>query len=769
MIRVDDSIETKILGDNREYQSTIQANWLSLRFDNSVAVLAPNAQTGSIPDQIVEDSLDFDPNRFFLGTRLPARLFPSVANIYAGQGYTPRRVLYKSKVGYIGPLANGAGIVADLIGIRISPRVIQTVQVETAPGRVLVDFTLTVYSQDREILGTREVADNASTSLVFNFPELAKPAAYYELSVTRATPGKRLWIIKFSPSLSTIYGPDDIIKWSMAAKKTQNKEATIGRVYIRSLDVTLFNGGRSFDVLNTASRLYRALLPNVELVAQLSLDGVQFPVGTFYAQSWDPPESGAEVTVKAVDLLGKVKDNVLDAQIVDQINAAAAFALVAAKLGLTQNTIEGELSGVVLRHFGLGDTVGNILNELCINTHAVCYMNPQNTGLIVKRMVQLKGRSRYPVRYLGLDEYISAKITAADPNPTVLEVDYTLQQYDQEEVILTSQTRMYSTLPLRTYPPALSIIPTYNREIGAGQAPSWVSAPMPKPAGFTRVLFSDSFEWESLEFTWEDLGTTVQFKVWNFDNDSVDEQLTAQLVGYLPNPNTLISDTSQVVPPRPGDYLAQAVSDDVADRNAANKPYEFAVQLSDKIAISSIVPGNFQRPGLFEFTLEPTAFGCKCRVWNYLNVEQDFQVLIYGRKLTNSETTKTMTLRDETGIRARGEITKPVSLSNMNDDAMARSVASGVQAYYRSFLGKTELEPWSDPRLEIGDLVAVESLRGYGFTPSMVDELTLEYTGTVIQKVTALQTQKHNRDCRMFGGHVLKDRPLIAKGTKGYV
>ncbi|MEL3908304.1 MAG: hypothetical protein P1P64_04745 [Treponemataceae bacterium] len=70
---------------------------------------------------------------------------------------------------------------------------------------------------------------------------------------------------------------------------------------------------------------------------------------------------------------------------------------------------------------------------------------------------------------------------------------------------------------------------------------------------------------------------------------------------------------------------------------------------------------------------------------------------------------------------------------------------------------------WSDPRLELYDLIAFKSLRGYGFTQGIIDEIEYKYKGYLTQKLKIKQTTKHNRDCRMWCGYVLDDRPVLAK------
>lgn len=105
----------------------------------------------------------------------------------------------------------------------------------------------------------------------------------------------------------------------------------------------------------------------------------------------------------------------------------------------------------------------------------------------------------------------------------------------------------------------------------------------------------------------------------------------------------------------------------------------------------------------------------------------------------------------------------------MASDEVAREVLSSMAYYYRHFSKNLSVQTWADPRLTLYDLIAFKSLRGYGFTQGIIEEIELEYKGYLTQKIKIKQTKKHNRDSRLFAGAVIKDRPFACIQNTGYV
>ncbi len=765
MIRTSEALDAAIRGDGRQFATAVTVDFASLRFDPSLAVLAPNAIDGCIPDQITDGFTFYHRDRFFLGRSLPERLFPSVQNIHASSGYQPRRSFQKSHVGYIGALAGADGSLNDLVGIRFSPRTIRTFKIVTDPSRIIIDATLRIYAADRSVLALREIVGNLTAEIVeaFTATETARKASYIELEIHRGTPSLRPWILLFSPSLVRSFTADDLVNWKIETKRAENKEATIGRVIIRSLSLTLFNAAREFDFYNSDSELYGSLQPGIPVEVRLSLADEDVFSSTFYTQSIESSEDDADVKIKASDLIAFRKDRPIDAAIAESVSAVDAFRYLATRIGLGIKSIDERLRAVVLPLFSYSGTVGSALNSLCIITGALCYVSTDGHQLVVQRAESMRGRSRYPRRWFSADEYSKLASESQDKIPTVVTVQYTTLSFDEGESAEETFTRRYIEIPVQEYPPEQTVVPTYDREPGAGLPPGWEFT-IAKPDSYLRVEFSDAFAWESLEYEAEDNGDgTITVKVWNFGNTSLDEQLTVAVM-VLDNAKIIkLLDDEQIIPARPAEYGAQIESDDISVRNSPNVPYEFVVELSDKIAITSIVPGNRQKPGQFEYTIEPNSYGCLVKVWNYFATEQTFGVSIYGRRLVESGAAKTLRFRDEEGIRERGEIVKDLTLSGIPSVSLATEIARSSAAFYRSFRARQSITPWADPRMDVGDHVAVESMRGYGWVHGIIDEHSLEFGAGLSQAYKILEVRKHNRDSRVVGGGTVKDRPGVVE------
>lgn len=202
----------------------------------------------------------------------------------------------------------------------------------------------------------------------------------------------------------------------------------------------------------------------------------------------------------------------------------------------------------------------------------------------------------------------------------------------------------------------------------------------------------------------------------------------------------------------------------VESRNEKNKPEEFKIELKDSVSVSSVEIANKFLKSKFEFSYRKTAEGLHVKVWNYFpDVPQTLTVNIYGNRLIPGKEKKTITARNNDDIQVNGEIIKNIEVGALASDDIAKTVLNSMAYYYRHFSNNLSVQTWADPRLILFDLIAFKSLRGYGFTQGIIDEIELEYNGSLSQKIKIRQTKKHNRDSRIFSHFVLSDRPLQNK------
>jgi hypothetical protein len=595
------------------------------------------------------------------------------------------------------------------------------------------------------------------------------------ISITRSTPNKRIWITTFAPAKTESYGDTEIIDLKYESKKTQNKEGSVGRLYIQNLSLTLYNRDRVFDLLNFQSPLFNMLRGGVAVSVALFLEESPFTkdLGTFYTTSWEASEDNAAVQIKAVDYLGSVKDEEINEPILDNTSIFACFRTVAERLGLWENTIDPFLSEITLAKFALQGKIGDILDELCALSQSTCQINSSGSGLIVKRLTTIRGTARYPLRYLSTHDYSkSDKKKAGDINPNIITAEYSIAEYEINEIVLRSRQVLYATLPLRDFPAKYRGKDITERPIGAGQPPSIILNEPPffeKPSDYLRAEITDSFLPEYFEYIIYDDDDIVEVYIWLFEAEDPDAQFTVSIIGKSSHKNILLERATQMIEKRPADYTGPAPGDTPEERNRYNKPQEFEIALSGKFMIAALIPGNKNTPGVFEFAVTKTGAGCKVRVWNYTAAAQEFTISIFGKRVIDSKNTRIIEIRNETDIVREGEIRKKINLSGVADDKIAGDMIRASALFYKTFKNNFSLEPWSDPRFELGDLIAHESQRGYGYTQGVIEEITIDYKGYIDQKLKMLESEKHNRDCRVFSGCVYADRPAMNHALEGYV
>jgi hypothetical protein len=774
MIRTSRAATDVITGSHRRFHSRASFEFLSLRRDTTVQIFAPNAAAGGVPDQIVEPEVPYYTDRLFIGTTAKNRVFPDVPNIHALGGWHGKRTTGKTRVGYIGAKADSLGNNNDYIAVRFTPRNIPYVTLQTGPLRFIADGVITVSNVLGDVLFEYILKDNSQGDLLI--PCKAENASMIALTVTKSTPDRRLWILTFSPAVTSTYDDSKIIEYKHEIRKTQNRDGSIGRLYIQNLNLQIENKARHFDFANRDSPLHGMLRKGVELSVSLSLKDTDFDtqLGLFYADSWEASEDAVTASVSALCYLGLVKDDEVKEPLLDNTTVHECFTILCRRISLTKNQIPEELKNITLAMYSLQGKIGALLNDLCNISQCICYMSSAGDGLVVKRMPTIRGSARYPGRYFTTNEYVkSDRKTEGQSQPNIIKAEYTLSEYERTEIEDQRQVVMYSDLTTRNFPEeSVGKAPPYEREIGAGELPSKTFT-FTKPRRYVRTNITDPFIPEIFEFDIIDNDPenpdTITVKLWSFVQEDEDDQVTITIIKESTYKDILLETVSNSVLRMPSTYVAQIPGDTTEERNIKNDPQIFEVKLDGKFAISSIVPGNKFMPGKFEYTIEKTGAGCIIRVWNYLMYTQEFTVSLYGKRIIEGDDTHVITLRNEDAITQEGEIVKTITLNGVASDEIAQDLIRSTALFYDTFGTPFSIDTWADPRIGIGDLVANESLRGYGYTEGIIEEVSLTYKGGLSQKLKILETEKHNRDCRTAGGYVLGDRPVMFRTTEGYV
>ena len=775
-----------IRGNNRQYAATVVLSFLSCKVPETIKIQAPNAQQGSVPDQMVYPYLSHIEDRFFAGDAISRRVFPNAENNHKDGRLHPVQKRPYSRIGYIGTKADKYGTVSDTITLFMPALELKKITLKTNPDRIIKKALITAKTKTGSVLAQYRIENNTADTLIFDMP--AQDAAILELHITQHTPNKRIWIVAFYPGFEFSVHEKDIISIKAKKKKTENKEGSIGRLYINSIDIVLNNITRIYDTKNTKSPIADFFTTNTTCSANLLLKQpdrykpfmVNF--GTFFVMTIKRDEQDATVTIKAQDYIGVNKNTYLTLGIQEETSAFDCFAKIANALNLSTTRIDEALKLITLKRMPLNGTVGSLLNTLCLLTNAFCACDESASALIATETLSRHARMRYPVRHFLLDEYSGGKQgEAAQNTPNVINLSYSQFEYENEYHIGSKKILLYHTIKKLSFPDRYKNTPYGLYPVGGGLEPSFQKR-YSLPATFAAIELSDPFIPKAFEYRiiyqYDDAGkaTEAEISLWNFTDKNEQEQLTI-CVMVKEKPEQILLKTEQIaVPKMPQEYqipdkdeiFNQSDAAVVESRNALNKPLEYKIEMKDMVSISRVEVANLFLKSRFEFSYRMTAMGIQLKIWNYFpHHPQTVTVNIYGNRLIAGKEKKTITARNEEDIQRNGEIIKTIEVGSLASDAVAQGVLKKMAYFYHHFSTDTAIQTWADPRLALYDLVAFKSIRGYGFTQGVIDEIELEYKGALTQKLKIKQTKKHSRDSRLFLGMVLNDRPVISKqGTE---
>ena len=787
MLQVKKETEKIIKGDNRVFTSLVVFNFLSCKTPESIKIKAVNAVKGCVPDQIVFPYLSHIKNRFFENGEFTNRIFPTPINIHSDGFAKQVKKRPYSHIGYIGLKADIDGNVNDTVTLYLPKTDLKQITLRTNPDRIIKEALVTAKTNSGAVLNSFKIKNNESDKIIFMLE--AKNADVLEINITKATAEKHIWIVSFYPGFEFLVTEKDIIKIKAQKKKTENKEGSIGRLYINSLDVTLNNIDRIYDEKNTKSPIAGYFNSNAVLSAHIFLKQPKsnkpfvLDLGTFFVTEIKNDEASATVDIKAQDYIGINKNNYISLGIAENSNAAQCFAKIANALNLSASRIAPDLKKIKLDRLPLNGTVGSVLNSLCVLTNAFCSCSESDQSLIATPAIARHGAVRYPARYFHLNEFKSSNSGENKSiTPNVINLSYSTYEYEGEYQVGRRIPLLYEDLPKRSFPEQFKNKTYGEYPVGALELPSYEKT-FSIPEGFQTIEFSDPFIPKTLEYLTEykysDDGKPYEatVKIWNFIERNEGEQITIAFMVRSKPIQTLLKKEEFTVPKMPRSYIVPPYDplfiannfQSIENRNKKNKPYEFKIELKDAVKIKKVEIANKYLQRKFEFAYDKNAEGIFVKVWNYFPENaQTVTVNIYGNRLKPSSEKKTITARNEDDIRLNGEVVKTIEVGALASDDVARDVLASMSYYYRHFSKELSVQTWADPRLLLYDLIAFKSLRGYGFTQGIIDEIEIEYKGFIAQKLKIKQTRKHNRDSRVYGSFVLNDRPIIINSCLEY-
>ena len=341
-----DTLEV-IKGNNRQFKASVIFSFLSIKSPTAIKIKAPNAQTGSVVDKIVYPYLSHIKNRVFIDGSFKNtiaeeqdkynRIFPSVLNRYGGRDkYVQVENVQAAHVGYIGAIADANGNVNDTITLWVPNTDIENVTLRTSRDRIIKDGTIKLYTI--KPAATSVITNNKKSFLLL--PIVSKDVTHIELTITKATANKRVWIVSFFAGFEYALTEKHIIKIKHQQKKSENKEGSIGRLYFNTIDLTLSNIERIFDKENKNSPIVNYLTSTATFSVALTLKQgkMQKPfvieLGTFTVTDFTSKLSEAQATIKGTDFIGSQKEKEITLGIVENKTAYEVFKTIALKLGL---------------------------------------------------------------------------------------------------------------------------------------------------------------------------------------------------------------------------------------------------------------------------------------------------------------------------------------------------------------------------------------------------------------------------------------------------
>lgn len=359
-----DTLEV-IKGNNRQFKASVIFSFLSIKSPTAIKIKAPNAQTGSVVDKIVYPYLSHIKNRVFTDGSFKNqfrfedvpdkynRIFPSVLNRYGGRDkYVQVENVQAAHVGYIGAIADKDGNVNDTITLWVPNTDIENVTLRTNPDRIIKDATIKLYTKNQleKPAATCIITNNKKSFLLL--PIVSKDVTHIELTVTKATANKRIWIVSFFAGFEYALTEKHIIKIKHQQKKSENKEGSIGRLYFNTIDLTLSNIERIFDKENKNSPIVNYLTSTATFSVALTLKQgkMQKPfvieLGTFTVTDFTSKLSEAQATIKGTDFIGSQKEKEITLGIVENKTAYEVFKTIALKLGLEPTGIDEALKQI---------------------------------------------------------------------------------------------------------------------------------------------------------------------------------------------------------------------------------------------------------------------------------------------------------------------------------------------------------------------------------------------------------------------------------------
>lgn len=236
---------------------------------------------------------------------------------------------------------------------------------DSARGEYPVDFSISLYDEEENLLYQETVTDNDQVAWHTVLDPVITQVTKMELVITKwSHPARQVKILEFITSVQETYEGDDILLINfLEEKEVSQGSLPIGNIASNEIDIRLYNRNRNFDVGNTQSPLFQLLKPNRRIKAWIGIeqdggDKEYVPLGVFWSGDWKVPENDIYAQTTGRDRLELLRKSTYSTSYVQQnktLYELAELVLLDAGLASEDYYIDPELSTYVIPYSWFGE------------------------------------------------------------------------------------------------------------------------------------------------------------------------------------------------------------------------------------------------------------------------------------------------------------------------------------------------------------------------------------------------------------------------------
>lgn len=168
-----------------------------------------------------------------------------------------------------------------------------------------VDFSITLYDVDKQVIETKEVTNNNNVQIQVEFAKTYEDIKSVKLEIKRwNTPNAVVKLLQFFDTLEENYEGSDVKMFEIVEALATDGEGISYGINSNTMTASIYNRGRKFEVgyLKDFLLLDRKVIPYIGIEdAEGKITYQQ--VGVFYSDEWSVPQNDQWVKLKCLDRL----------------------------------------------------------------------------------------------------------------------------------------------------------------------------------------------------------------------------------------------------------------------------------------------------------------------------------------------------------------------------------------------------------------------------------------------------------------------------------